>query len=124
MYALVQNNTIVNVVACDEAFASTHGLMEVTQIPQPGIGWTLNDGEWTAPTPPPAPGPTSGAVQLVNGAATVESNQITAASIVMLTPQSTAITGNLSAVAAAGSCAVASTRAADAGMVGWALQGS
>lgn len=52
-YAEIQNNTIVNASVWDDG-ANPPGLTRIDNLnPQPGIGWTLANGTWTAPEPPP-----------------------------------------------------------------------
>lgn len=53
VYAEIHNNTIVNTVICDSAFATEFGLTQIDNLtPQPGVGWTLAGGVWTAPAVP------------------------------------------------------------------------
>ena len=55
-YAIIENDTITNIaVADDPAFAESMGWIELPE--GAGIGWTLIDGVWTAPTPAPLPVP-------------------------------------------------------------------
>lgn len=56
--AEIQGSTIVNVVVCDQAFATAQGLTQIDQMtPEPGIGWTTSDGGQTW-QPPAVPAPT------------------------------------------------------------------
>lgn len=54
-YAIIKNNTVVNVVLADAQIASTNGWIE---CPIGGVNWSYADGVFTAPvvveTPAPA----------------------------------------------------------------------
>lgn len=58
MYALIKNNTVQNVIECDQAFADSIASDWDAVVPSQGsgIGWTYVDGVFTAPLPP-APTP-------------------------------------------------------------------
>ena len=50
-YAQIVNDVIVNAIEADADFATAQNL---TPMPDgAGIGWTLTNGTWTAPAPPP-----------------------------------------------------------------------
>lgn len=66
--ALIQNDVIVNVIVLgdDDALENLPAMFGVDDAidisaldPQPGIGWTRENGAWVAPPPPPPPPPTS-----------------------------------------------------------------
>lgn len=123
MYALVRNDTIVNVVACDAAFASANGLTEINQTPQAAIGWTLANGVWTAPAAPPTVDPKEGVVQLENGVSVVSNNQVTTASVITPSAQATTIVGNLRAtITADGAFTITSTVSTDHGDAGFVIR--
>jgi hypothetical protein len=56
--AQLQDNTVINVVLCDEQYTYEFpGYIRVDNLkPEPGIGWTYSNGTFTPPpptTPPP-----------------------------------------------------------------------
>ena len=55
-YAVVEDNTIVNVVVSDDpAYAAEQGWTDVENVPgKPWIGWTYDGANWN---PPPDPVP-------------------------------------------------------------------
>lgn len=62
-YALVKNNLVENVAEGDQAWADSvaaewQAVVDITNMePQPGIGWSYTNGQFTAPPAPPAPEP-------------------------------------------------------------------
>lgn len=54
-YAVVQNDTVVNVVIWngEDTFVITNELVPIEEGSDLGIGWTLVDGAWQAPYYPP-----------------------------------------------------------------------
>jgi len=59
MYALIKNNTVQNVIECDQAFADSikHEWDDVIPSNGMGKGWEKLNGMWTAPVQPAQPGP-------------------------------------------------------------------
>lgn len=59
-YAIHDGQTVVNVIIADDVetaeAATGMSALEVDEDGAPGIGWTLEGGEWVAP-PPPEPVP-------------------------------------------------------------------
>jgi hypothetical protein len=55
-YAVLDNNTITNVVVCDDPdYAAEQGWYTLAGMdPMPWIGWTYDNGTWSAPPEPPA----------------------------------------------------------------------
>jgi len=62
-YALINNNLVENVADGDQAWADSvaadwQAVVNITSLtPQPGIGWSYSNGQFTAPVVPPAPVP-------------------------------------------------------------------
>ena len=54
-YAVVENQTVVNVVVSDPAFAQSQGWIEIFN--NAGIGWSYIDGQFIEPPPKPLPIP-------------------------------------------------------------------
>lgn len=53
-YAILEDNTIVNVVVCDDpSFANGQGWVDLQGLdPKPWIGWTVTGGTWAPPEEP------------------------------------------------------------------------
>lgn len=62
---------VVNIVVSDSTFAAEQGWTDLTSIePQPGIGWKLTNGMWTAPPPPVSPTSSSSATTATSSSGT------------------------------------------------------
>lgn len=73
-YAEIVNGVVANIAVCDDpAFAQAQGWVGPidTITPHPGIGWTYDGTNWTAPTPPPPSPQQQAQEQVVQLAATI-----------------------------------------------------
>jgi len=58
-YALIQDDTVVNVIEAEAWFADTlEGYDDVIASDEAGIGWTWDGDEFAPPPQPPQPEPT------------------------------------------------------------------
>ena len=55
-FAEIKDGVIVNVSVWESETPQGEQFVEITGIPNVGIGWTYVDGEFTEPTPPVASG--------------------------------------------------------------------